>query len=99
MSSVSDRFTTKGALLVPATELNAVGSRSHSVQFYEDDAFLVDSLSRWFDEGLTSDGACIFIGTDEHRFSLEERLGRSGVDFQCLRQQGRYSCPAADGTL
>jgi signal transduction histidine kinase/ActR/RegA family two-component response regulator len=99
MSSGSDLFATKGALVAPATGWNVGGPHSHSVQFYESDNFLVDSLSRWFDDGLSRDGSCIFIGTDEHRAGLEERLSRNGINLASLRQHGRYTCLDASETL
>jgi signal transduction histidine kinase/ActR/RegA family two-component response regulator len=99
MSSGSDLFTANGALHVPATEWNVVGPHSHSVQFYENDVFLVDRLTRWFAEGLRTGGACIFVGTEEHRRGLEGRLERNGWDLPNLRKLGRYVCLDADDTL
>ena len=46
----------------------------HFVQFYENDAFLLDSLSGFIDTGLAEGGACIVLATKAHRESLEERL-------------------------
>ncbi len=94
--SSGDLFTTKGTLLFPSTDWNAVASNSHLVQFYENDPYLLDSLSRWFDEGLSMNGACIFIGTEAHQRGLEDRLARSGVDLPMLQRHGRYACLDAD---
>jgi PAS domain S-box-containing protein len=72
---------------------------SHLVQFYEDDSFLIDSLARWFGEGLRAGDACVFIGTDGHRCSLEKRLTGKGIALDIVRAQGRFRCLDADRTL
>ena len=68
------------------------GPHSHLVQFYEDDTFLIDSLAIWFSDGLRAGDACLFIGTDAHRISLEKRLKRRGIALDVMRAQGRYVC-------
>lgn len=99
MISGSDVFIKRTAALAPSSEWHDIASGSHSVQFYEDDGFLLNSLSRWFDDGLSGFGACIFIGTQEHRLGVEERLALRGVDFASLSLQGRYNFLDAEDTL
>jgi PAS domain S-box-containing protein len=73
--------------------------RSHLVQFYEDDGFLIDSLCRWFGDGLSAGDACIFVGTEVHRISLEKRLASRGIAPDVVRNEGRYICLDADEML
>jgi hypothetical protein len=51
----------------------------HFVQFYETDAFLLDSLRDFIGLGLVSGDACIVVATDGHRAGLGERLEASGL--------------------
>ncbi len=62
----------------------------HFVQFYETDAFLLDSLSGFIDTGLAEGGACIVLATKAHRESLEERLKSHGLDLAAAQTQGDY---------
>src|SRR5271156_715695 len=72
---------------------------SHLVQFYEDDSFLIDSLARWFADGMNAGDSCIYIGTHDHRISLEQLLTNRGVDLVRVRGEGRYVSLDAAGTL
>jgi PAS domain S-box-containing protein len=74
-------------------------SREHLVQFYEDDAFLVDSLADWFSEGFNRGDSCVFIGTEAHRTRLESELRKRGVALDQMRAQRRYVRLDAAGTL
>lgn len=62
----------------------------HVVQFYERDAFLIRTLSRFFVEGLTNDAGALLLATRPHRLALEEHLRGVGIDVAVLEQQGRY---------
>lgn len=72
---------------------------SHLVQFYEDDSFLIDSLARWFTDGMNAGDSCIYIGTHDHRTSLERQLANRGIDLVRVRAEGRYLSLDAAGTL
>ncbi len=75
------------------------GNATHLVQFYENDSFLIDTLSSWFDAGLRSGGACIYIGTPSHRRSLEERLKAKCIALDSMRNTGRFVCLDAASML
>src|SRR5580700_8341347 len=62
---------------------------SHLVQFYEDDGFLIDSLSRLFADGLSAGDRCVYIRPVSHLTSLEKRLAARGIDLDKLRKEGR----------
>jgi PAS domain S-box-containing protein len=76
-----------------------VNPHSHLVQFYEDDGFLIDSLTHWFADGLSVGDSCVYIGTESHRISLEKRLAAQGVDLEELRKEGRFVCRDASQVL
>ena len=62
----------------------------HSVQFFETDAFLIDSLSEFIGNGLMSGDVCIVLATQPHRESLEERLKADGLDVTGIRVRDQY---------
>lgn len=74
-------------------------SREHLVQFYDDDAFLVDSLADWFGEGFSRGDSCLFICTETHRTRLEGELRKRGVALDLMRAQRRYTRLDAASTL
>src|SRR5690348_5455895 len=71
----------------------------HFVQFYENDEFLLDSLSRFIGTGLDASEACIVIATQAHREGLEERLKASGLDLAAGQTRGAYLSLDAAETL
>lgn len=76
-----------------------VTPHSHLVQFYEDDDFLIDSLTRWFADGLSAGDTCIYVGTEAHRVSLEKHLSSRGLDLDKLSKDGRFICRDASQVL
>ncbi len=77
----------------------ALRHNEHFVQFYETDAFLLDSLSAFIDTGLCKGDTFIVLATEAHREGLEERLKANGVDLIALRTQGTYIALDAGETL
>src|SRR4029077_7786294 len=76
-----------------------VDPHSHLFQFYENDGFLIDSLTRWFADGLSAGDSCVYVGTEAHRISLERKLADQGVDVDQLVKQGRFVCRDASQVL
>jgi PAS domain S-box-containing protein len=62
----------------------------HSVQFYSNDNYLLDMLSRFIGSALGAGDAGVIIATQEHRAELAKRLGASGLDLTQAVEQGRY---------
>ena len=87
------------ASLAWRSELSDTGRPPHLVQFYEDDSFLLDTVSRWLFDGLSAGDASVFIGTEAHRNGLERRLRTRGLDLSRLHKQGRYVPLDAADTL
>ena len=101
-NGIIQSHATTAAFSMPTVTPMAWGEarpHSHLVQFYEDDAFLIDSLARWFAEGFEVGDSCLFIGTEAHRISLEKELTGRGVDLDILRAQRRFACLNAVVTL
>lgn len=62
----------------------------HSVQFYDDDAFLLDAVSRSLNAALQAGDASLVIATPAHRTDLARRLQEGGLDLAEASAQGRY---------
>jgi signal transduction histidine kinase len=73
--------------------------RSHLVQFYTDDAFLLDGLSRFIGTALGAGDAAVVIATDAHRDGLSQRLKGHGLDISSPIRDGRYVPLDAQETL
>ena len=74
----------------PAADWWNAGDRSHSVQFYSDDAVLVELLSRFVGTALIMGDAAVVLATKRHRDAVSMRLRRRGLDTTVAREQGRY---------
>ena len=62
----------------------------HEVQFYSDDALLLDTFARFIAVALKSGLAAIVIITEPHRDALVSRLKVQGIDVDATTQQGTY---------
>lgn len=71
----------------------------HAVQFYEQDEFLLEAVTRFVAAGI-SDGDCsIVIATKAHRGDIEARLVRRGLDLNAARRRGSFIALDAAETL
>src|SRR5687767_3323426 len=85
--------------LAPVTDWSEMGEREHFVQFYENDTFLVQSLSAFVAAGLRAGEAAIVIATPAHREALEKELQSQGLDLAALRACEQYFPLDATETL
>jgi PAS domain S-box-containing protein len=70
---------------------------AHTVQLYDDDAALIEVLTRYVGSALVSGHAAVVLATDAHRDALANRLHARGLDVQSVSSQGRYvALDAAD---
>lgn len=74
-------------------------SSAHVVQFYGQDSFLLDELSRFIGTALGAGEAALVIATKEHRDELARRLKAWGLDTAMVIAQGRYISLDAAETL
>ncbi|HLJ28040.1 MAG TPA: PAS domain S-box protein [Candidatus Angelobacter sp.] len=84
---------------VAVVSWDAPRSHGHSVQFYEDDAFLLDGLTGFIGAAILAGDSALVIATKAHREGLKQRLTRRGLDLTPAIQQGRYLSLDAAETL
>jgi signal transduction histidine kinase/CheY-like chemotaxis protein len=85
-----NNYDTTTPELAPVTDWSAMCEPEHFVQFYEADAFLLNSLGGFIGAGLAEGDACIVVATEAHRDSLDERLRANGLDVDRARACGQY---------
>lgn len=74
-------------------------SRGHCVQFYVDEAYLLDELAQFVGASLEAGDAGVVIATQAHGHGLRNRLQARGVDVDRAARQGRYVSRDAAETL
>ncbi|MCU1297195.1 MAG: sensor signal transduction histidine kinase [Acidobacteriaceae bacterium] len=72
---------------------------SHVVQFYGEDEFLVDELSRFIGSALVAGDGALVVATLAHRSMLEQKLKDRGLDTAKAIAKGRYVVLDASETL
>jgi PAS domain S-box-containing protein len=87
------------AAIAPPPDWNDLDHCGHVVQFYADDAFLLEGLSRFIGSALGAGDAGIVIATKPHRDELTSRLQALGLDTARSIKQGRFVCLDAAETL
>ena len=60
-------------------------SSSHNVQFYDGDAYLIDSVSEFVARGLVAGQRCIVIATHRHRLALSKQLAKREINVTRAR--------------
>src|SRR5204863_9472969 len=85
--------------LAPQIHWSHMGCRDHFVQFYENDSFLVDSISGFIGAGFRLNEAAIVIATPGHRSALDARLKEERFEPAALRTSGQYVALDAAETL
>jgi len=63
---------------------------AHAVQFYENDAVFLESLTEFVGAALGSGGACVVIATQDHHRQLAESLIGNSIDITRTVEGGRY---------
>lgn len=87
------------ASLAPLAQWSDHDHSGHVVQFYGEDGFLIDELSRFIGTALGAGEAAMVIATNEHRDGLARRLQAWGLDTGKAIVQGRYILLDAAETL
>jgi signal transduction histidine kinase len=93
--SVSSRLPADASLR-PAQALHL---GTHSVSFYEEDAFLLDSLTNLIGTTLIAGDVAVVVATAAHRDRLAKRLKAQGLDLEVTARLGRYFAVDAAETL
>jgi PAS domain S-box-containing protein len=89
----------EAAALAPIVLWHDHDPSGHTVQFYTDDSFLLDGLTRFIGTALGSGDTAIVIATKEHREELASRLKIRGDDLSKALAAGRYMELDAADTL
>ena len=95
MSVLSSRATQ----LLPQINWDPHHHVGHTVQFYSDDPFLVESLSGLVGGTLAAGESAVVIATEAHRRQLFDLLIARGVDVSRALREGRYFPLDAEQTL
>lgn len=99
----------QAALLSPASALaidnapridwSVMTDGAHFVQFYEEDAYLLDAVGDYIGAALRAGEAGIVITTKLHRDGIEQRLRLAGLDVDAAHAGGQYVVHDAFETL
>ncbi len=87
------------ALALEIAEKGADDPSSHTVQFYENDSFLIESVSRFIGAALGAGAPALLIATAAHRQAIEDLLRGRGLDLAKAQARGRYLALDARETL
>jgi PAS domain S-box-containing protein len=79
-TGTDERRTKSVAVTRDTGEHTARPTREHLVHFYEEDAALAASVSKFLADGYAAGDALVAITTDGHRRDLHEQLEARGVD-------------------
>ena len=85
--------------LAPQAQWHDHDSHGHVVQFYTEDAALLDAISRFIGTALGAGDAAVVIATKAHRDGLFQRLKEHGFDVAGSIRQGRLIAVDAAETL
>jgi len=97
--SSTNASPSNAASLAPLAHWADHDHSGHVVQFYGEDGFLLDELSRFIGTALGAGEAAVVIATKEHRDGLARRLQAWGLDTGKAIAQGRYILLDAAETL
>jgi PAS domain S-box-containing protein len=95
----ADLSTLTDESFAPKFNWNQLGDSEHFVQFYENDDYLIDSVSRFVEAALRGGHASIVIATPEHRHALQRKLVACGVDVAKAIEADKYVLLDARQTL
>jgi signal transduction histidine kinase len=88
-----------GTSLAPPANWGELEHQAHVCQFYANDSFLLESLSRFIGTTLGGGDAAIVIATPEHREGLASILKSRGLNTSSALKSGRYVSADAAETL
>jgi len=98
MSTINS-LPSNSSSLAPVAQWADHNHSAHVVQFYGEDEFLLDELSRFIGTALGAGEAAVVIATKDHRDGLARRLQAWGLDTAKAVAQGRYVTADAAETL
>lgn len=97
--SIDSTHTDNLAAPTPVSQVSKLPGGSHFVQFYDNEFFLLDSITEYISNGLQAGDACIVIATESHRAGLAAKLMGHGLDVVNDGLSNRYFVFDAEETL
>ncbi len=97
--STTNLSSHEATTLAPIAHWHDNDPNGHIVQFYTDDDFLLDAVSRFVGTALGAGDAAVVVATEQHREGLRQRLESRGFDLDRALEQGRYVALDAAETL
>ncbi len=76
--------------VAPREDWRNMQKSEHFVQFYEEDDFLVESVSQFIGAALGGGEGAIVIATPAHRRALDERLHMFGLNLSAMQARDQY---------
>lgn len=73
--------------------------REHFVQFYDEDAVLVNSVAAFIGAGVGAGEGAVVIATPAHREAIATRLAAHGIDLDRVSARGQYIALDAADTI
>ena len=89
-TNVSSISASVSAPVQPSGPWRDVKGGAHDVQFYSDDNFLLDALSKFVGTALGAGDSAVVIATQAHLDALAQRLHLRGLDTAKPARFGRY---------
>lgn len=74
----------------PFVNWSQIYASEHFIQFYENDAYLLNTLSEFIGVGLEEGDGGVVFATRKHLEGLEERLKERGADVEAARKRGSF---------
>jgi signal transduction histidine kinase len=99
ISNLPDRLQATALHPAPLTHWRDSEHGAHVVQFYSDDSFLLEGLSRFVGTALGAGDSSVVIATPGHLDGLASRLRARGLDSAKAARSGRYVLLDAAETL
>jgi PAS domain S-box-containing protein len=95
----ADLSTLTEGSFTPQVDWDKMGDSEHFVQFYENDEFLIESVSGFIGAAVRDGGCSLIAATPEHRSALERKLVACGIDVAEAESSGRHVVLDAQETL
>lgn len=83
----------------PVSQAAEANLHAHAVQFYTEDSYLLDNVSKFIGDALKAGDATVAICTKPHRAGIVQRMSAHGIDLAHASQSGRYVVLDAAETL
>ncbi len=95
----ADLSTITDESFAPRIDFKEMLDSEHFVQFYDNDSYLVESVSGFVAAALSAGHNSVVIATPEHRSAIQPKLVACGVDIADATTSGRYVAVDASETL